>query len=172
MEDEEYLGDSSQEDDVDGNKDSEELDKCSGEESKEVPTEDATIESSANCPDIKEEIQQQPSCSQSATADVVFQPGPEDHVTLTDDAEDVLPEMMEDWSGIKPVRSRTAGSASSLSTIHPDVVKQRVKSAINRKEKTQVMQRIRAKGEASAATRKKRENKDLIRADGIWGWDN
>ena len=36
----------------------------------------------------------------------------------------------------------------------------------------QAVQRIREKGEASATTRKKRENKDLIRSDGIWGWDN
>ena len=36
----------------------------------------------------------------------------------------------------------------------------------------QAVQRIRAKGEASAATRKKREDKDLIRSEGIWGWDN
>lgn len=94
-------------------------------------------------------------------------------LSLAGDAEDQLPEMMEDWSGIKTVRSRAgAGSATSMSTIHPDIVKQRVKKTINRRENAQALQRIRAKGEASAATRKKRENKDLIRADGIWGWDN
>lgn len=90
------------------------------------------------------------------------------------DGDDMLPELMEDWSGIsKPARARGgAGSATSMSTIHPDIIKQRVKKAINRKENAQALQRIRAKGEANAVTRKKRENKDLIRADGIWGWDN
>nr|CAG4641612.1 EOG090X04DJ [Eurycercus lamellatus] len=88
------------------------------------------------------------------------------------DEEDQMPEMVEDWSGIKPVKNRVAASATSMSTIHPDIVKQRVKKTISRKESAQTLQRIRAKGEASAATRKKRENKDLIRSDGIWGWDN
>ena len=92
---------------------------------------------------------------------------------IVENEEDQLPEMMEDWSGIQPVKSRRgAGSATSMSTIHPDVVKKRVKQTISRRENAQALTRIRAKGEASAATRKKRENKELIRADGIWGWDN
>nr|SVE74117.1 EOG090X04DJ [Daphnia barbata] len=89
------------------------------------------------------------------------------------DAEDVedLSEMLTDWSGIK-TKNRGTGSTASMSTIHPDVIKQRVKSSITKRQNMQAVQRIRAKGEASAATRKKRENKELIRADGIWGWDN
>ena len=61
---------------------------------------------------------------------------------------------------------------ASMSTNHPDVIKQRVKSTKIERQNMQAVQRIRAKGEASATTRKKRENKDLIRSDGIWGWDN
>lgn len=92
---------------------------------------------------------------------------------LIEDAEDVeqLSEMLTDWSGIK-TKNRGTGSTASMSTIHPDVIKQRVKSTITKRQNMQAVQRIRAKGEASAATRKKRENKELIRADGIWGWDN
>nr|SVE84192.1 EOG090X04DJ [Daphnia pulex] len=92
---------------------------------------------------------------------------------LAEDAEDVeqLSEMLTDWSGIKTKRTG-AGSTASMSTIHPDVIKQRVKSTITRRQNMQAVQRIRAKGEASAATRKKRENKDMIRSEGIWGWDN
>ena len=82
-----------------------------------------------------------------------------------------LSEMLTDWSGIK-AKSRGAASVASMSTIHPDVIKQRVKKTITKRQNVQAVQRIRAKGEASAATRKKRENKDLIRSDGIWGWDN
>nr|SVE73490.1 EOG090X04DJ [Daphnia atkinsoni] len=90
-----------------------------------------------------------------------------------EDAEDVeqLTEMLTDWSGIK-TKIRGTGSTASMSTIHPDVIKQRVKSTITKRQNIQAVQRIRAKGEASAATRKKRENKEMIRADGIWGWDN
>ncbi len=89
------------------------------------------------------------------------------------EGEDVaeLSEMLTDWSGIK-AKSRGAASVASMSTIHPDVIKQRVKKTITKRQNVQAVQRIRAKGEASAATRKKRENKELIRADGIWGWDN
>nr|CAG4646180.1 EOG090X04DJ [Macrothrix elegans] len=89
------------------------------------------------------------------------------------EAEEVekVADMMEDWSGIKK-GIRGASSVTSMSTIHPDVIKQRVKKNITRRENQQALQRIRAKGEANALTRKKRENKDLIRADGIWGWDN
>ena len=81
-----------------------------------------------------------------------------------------------DWDALmKPASSRrTAGSyaTSTASTIHPEVIKERVKKTMARREVVQSLTRIRAKGEASAATRKKRENKDLIRSDGIWGWDN
>nr|SVE76940.1 EOG090X04DJ [Daphnia lumholtzi]SVE77537.1 EOG090X04DJ [Daphnia lumholtzi]SVE78165.1 EOG090X04DJ [Daphnia lumholtzi] len=90
-----------------------------------------------------------------------------------EDAEEVeqLSEMLTDWSGIK-TKNRGTGSTASMSTIHPDIIKQRVKNTITKRQNMQAVQRIRAKGEASAATRKKRENKELIRADGIWGWDN
>lgn len=90
-----------------------------------------------------------------------------------EDGEDVaeLTDMLTDWTGIKS-KNRGAGSTASLSTIHPDVVKERVKKTITKRQNFQAVQRIRAKGEASAATRKKRENKDLIRSDGVWGWDN
>ena len=80
-----------------------------------------------------------------------------------------------DWdSMVKLGTRRTVGSyaTSTTSTIHPDVIKERVKKTIVRRDVVQSLSRIRAKGEASAATRKKRENKDLIRSDGIWGWDN
>nr|CAG4650893.1 EOG090X04DJ [Simocephalus serrulatus]SVE94173.1 EOG090X04DJ [Simocephalus serrulatus] len=90
-----------------------------------------------------------------------------------EDGEDVaeLTDMLTDWTGIKS-KNRGTGSTASMSTIHPDIVKQRVKKTITKRQNVQAVQRIRAKGEASAATRKKRENKDLIRSDGIWGWDN
>jgi hypothetical protein len=65
-----------------------------------------------------------------------------------------------------------AGSVTSISTIHPDVIKKRVKKTFERRQNAEALTRIRAKGDASAVTRKRRENKDLVRADGIWGWDN
>lgn len=87
-----------------------------------------------------------------------------------DEAEE-LAELVEDWSGIRSKMKGTS-SVTSMSTIHPDIIKARVKKSITRKQHVQSLHRIRAKGEASAVTRKKRENKDHCRPDGIWGWDN
>ena len=69
-------------------------------------------------------------------------------------------------------RSKVAGSVASMSTIHPDVIKKQVKKTFERRQNAEALTRIHAKGEASAATRKRRENKDMVRADGFWGWDN
>lgn len=79
--------------------------------------------------------------------------------------------MSQNWPRIG--RSRGAsGSVSSMSTIHPDVIKKQVKKGFTRQKNQEVAKRIRAKGEASAVTRKRRENNEAVRPGGIWGWDN
>lgn len=63
-------------------------------------------------------------------------------------------------------------SYSTASTIAPEVVRAKVKKAINRREKTEERKRLVAKGEASATTRSRRENRAVIsECDGIWGWE-
>ncbi|CAG9565872.1 unnamed protein product [Danaus chrysippus] len=62
---------------------------------------------------------------------------------------------------------RTMRSYTSASTIAPEVVKQQVKKNLEAKQKKAV-----AKGEASAVTRQRRDNRETIReSHGIWGWD-
>ncbi len=89
----------------------------------------------------------------------------------TDEVEQL--QELEDWQSLRSRQRRgTSGSVSSMSTIHPDVIKSRVKKNFERRSNADALKRIRAKGEASAVTRKRRENKDLVRSDGIWGWNN
>ena len=61
-------------------------------------------------------------------------------------------------------------ASSAASTIAPEVVKRRVKAALQKKKKEDSVRRIRAKGEAHAATRKRRENRDNIKTstDAFW----
>lgn len=79
--------------------------------------------------------------------------------------------MSQNWPRIGRSRG-VSGSVSSMSTIHPDVIKKQVKKGFTRQKNQEVAKRIRAKGEASAVTRKRRENNEAVRPGGIWGWDN
>ncbi|CAK9824916.1 Serine/threonine-protein kinase RIO2 [Anthophora retusa] len=69
--------------------------------------------------------------------------------------------------------SRSMYGTSIASTIAPEVIKKRVKVALQRREKREEQsRRIVAKGEANAVTRVRRENRDTIKqSTGIWGWE-
>jgi len=61
-------------------------------------------------------------------------------------------------------------SGSTVSTIAPEVIKQRLMKSYQKGDKATAKKRIRAKGEASAVTRQRRDNFDNIRqSTGIWG---
>lgn len=67
--------------------------------------------------------------------------------------------------GRQRLASFTGGSIRSLSTastIAPEVVRSRVKQSLVRRERQQIRKRIVAKGEASATTRSRRDNKAAI----------
>ncbi|XP_032514513.2 serine/threonine-protein kinase RIO2 [Danaus plexippus] len=67
---------------------------------------------------------------------------------------------------------RTMRSYTSASTIAPEVVKQQVKKNLEAKQKKMERKKAVAKGEASAVTRQRRDNRETIReSHGIWGWD-
>lgn len=68
--------------------------------------------------------------------------------------------------------SRSMYSTTTVSTIAPEVIKKKVKSALQKREKREQSRRILVKGEANAVTRVRRENKDTIKqSTGIWGWE-
>ena len=87
---------------------------------------------------------------------------------------DNLHELNKQW---KPFRDHisdpraNAPSLRSCSTIAPEDVKKRVKAALAKKSRQEKTKRIRAKGDASAVVRQRRDNKLAIKEcnDAIWG---
>jgi len=62
-------------------------------------------------------------------------------------------------------------SSSTASTIHPNVVKARVKAALDKRGKKGEARRLVAKGEASAKTRSRRNNKETISTSTCAFWE-
>lgn len=63
-------------------------------------------------------------------------------------------------------------SSSTAATIAPELIKKKVKIALQKREKREQSRRILVKGEANAITRVRRENRDTIKqSTGIWGWE-
>jgi len=62
----------------------------------------------------------------------------------------------------KSIRSVRTYASSSGSTIAPDVIKKRVKASLEKKKRHQETRRVRAKGDANAVTRQRRENRHEI----------
>ncbi|XP_053977656.1 uncharacterized protein LOC128875794 [Hylaeus volcanicus] len=68
--------------------------------------------------------------------------------------------------------SRSMYSNTTTATIAPEVIKQRVKVTLQRRDKKDQSKRTLVKGEANAVTRVRRENRDTIKqSTGIWGWE-
>ncbi|KAF3420377.1 hypothetical protein E2986_01174 [Frieseomelitta varia] len=63
-------------------------------------------------------------------------------------------------------------SSMTNATISPELIKKKVKLALQKRGKKEESKRILVKGEANAVTRTRRENKDTIKqSTGIWGWE-
>jgi len=89
----------------------------------------------------------------------------EEYVSLSenDDCESVASKVC--YSDIHSVRSM-----STATTIPPEVIRDRVKKALAKRERAAVRHRNLAKGEASAVNRQRRDNKNTIKDSfGIWG---
>ena len=90
-----------------------------------------------------------------------------------DQVED-LHAMNKQWKPFRDHMSDPHGTPSvrSCSTIAPEDVKKRVKAALSKKNRQERSKRIKAKGDASAVLRLRRENKQDIKEcndPGIWG---
>ena len=77
----------------------------------------------------------------------------------------------DDNDDTRSVRSVRTYASSSGSTIAPDVIKKRVKASLEKKKRSAETRRIRAKGDANAVTRSRRDNRHEIDAskDAFWG---
>lgn len=83
-------------------------------------------------------------------------------------------EKFQDANNEESIRdsSRSVYSVGTTSTIAPEVIKSRVKAALERRQNKQQSRKVLAKGEANAVTRVRRENRDTIKqSTGIWGWE-
>ncbi|XP_033226378.1 serine/threonine-protein kinase RIO2 isoform X2 [Belonocnema kinseyi] len=92
--------------------------------------------------------------------------------------EDEIPELIEgprlakshqikEFNDCRSVRSYT-----SASTIAPEVIKMKMKSALEKRNTKNSSRRALVRGEASATARSRRENRDNIKqSTGIWGWE-
>lgn len=67
--------------------------------------------------------------------------------------------------------TRSIRSISTAATIAPDVIKNRTKLALDKRERSQAKRAL-VKGEANAVTRIRRDNRATIKeSTGIWGWE-
>lgn len=82
---------------------------------------------------------------------------------VEDEVEDI-----NDYDDVQSIRS-----VSTATTIAPEVIKRKVKIALDNREKKSQSKRTLVKGEASAVTRIRRENRATIKDSltGIWGLD-
>lgn len=88
----------------------------------------------------------------------------EDALCDLSNAEDEVAHI-NDYDDIQSIRS-----VSTAATIAPEVIKRRVKLTLANREKKSQSKRLLVKGEASAVTRTRRENRDAIKdLTGIWG---
>eukprot|EP00095_Tigriopus_kingsejongensis_P008491 maker-scaffold18_size714446-snap-gene-6.30 protein:Tk08491 transcript:maker-scaffold18_size714446-snap-gene-6.30-mRNA-1 annotation:"serine threonine-protein kinase rio2-like" len=73
----------------------------------------------------------------------------------------------------RSVDGRSVITTSSMASIAPEVVKDRVRAALSRRKKLEEVKRMRAKGEANAVTRNRRDTKDTITTSmsAFWGGD-
>jgi len=152
-------------DEDDDDDDEDEADEERGEEDeKVVPKESlkenvASEESAEKAPEELENLQEEFS---TALAELKLDDGSEPAKRLSSR----LDSCSESVSGFSMV------SRSTVATIAPEVIRDRVKKSFQRVDKMHSKKRIQAKGEASATTRQRRENRDNIRqTQGIWGWE-
>ncbi|XP_031840118.1 RIO kinase 2 isoform X2 [Nomia melanderi] len=90
-----------------------------------------------------------------------------DSAVVTFDSENECPEIVKSQCD-----SRSVYSTTTTATIAPEVIKAKVKVALQKRGKKEQTKRVLVKGEAHATTRIRRENKDTIKqSTGIWGWE-
>ncbi|XP_050522329.1 serine/threonine-protein kinase RIO2 [Daktulosphaira vitifoliae] len=149
--------DSSNEDDnVSYKNEKEEIEHLSQQVSELMKAEDSSP-SSKKCSLPEKELT---SCHDTSKSDS------EEYISLSgsDDCDSVVSSKVC-YSDIHSVRSVTTST-----TIPPEVIRDKVKKALEKRDRVAVQRRRLAKGEASAVSRQRKENRDLIKDSfGIWG---
>jgi len=74
----------------------------------------------------------------------------------------------EETESVAVPGSYIAGSATTQATIAPDVIRQRVKKEIAKRQRHERRKEAKPKGDAGAALRNRRENKDIVKEYAGW----
>jgi len=127
------------------------------------------------------EEEPQPAMEEQQRIEVQLTNVPEDFIYEIPDAEnsDEVPNLHDFNKKFQPFRdaaqfdNQSMRSCSTVASIAPEVIKARVKASLDKRAKAAQGRRKVAKGEASAVTRVKRENKDNIKqsSSGFWADD-
>ena len=98
-----------------------------------------------------------------------------DYLEAEDDEIEDLHALNKQWKPFRDglVDPDARSLRSTTSTIPPEEVKRKVKNALAKKDRTEKAKRIRAKGDASAIVRPRRDNTHEIKAskDAFWADD-
>jgi len=78
------------------------------------------------------------------------------------------PEDIEDKGSISTARSYIAGSTTTQATIAPEVVRERVKKESARRLQHERRKNAKPKGDAGAALRERRTNRDIVKEYAGW----
>lgn len=132
---------------------------------KDVSTESETIEERIRNIDIKTTLESEQRINEensNANCDTACETLPEEIIGSGN--EDAYSDHLSD--------SRSIRSVSTAATIAPELIKKRVQVALQKRGQKERSRKIVVKGEASALTRVRRENRDTIKqSTGIWGWE-
>uniref|UniRef100_A0A0C9RC64 Riok2 protein n=1 Tax=Fopius arisanus TaxID=64838 RepID=A0A0C9RC64_9HYME len=126
-------------------------------------------------PDNFDEQQDLPSDEHICSVELPDTTSIETHQQREED--DVVPELINLSMAVNSsdleYDSRSVRSTSTTATIPPEVIKARAKLALQKRNKKAQSRKILAKGEASATTRIRRDNRDNIQQStgGFWGGD-
>ncbi|KAK9507123.1 hypothetical protein O3M35_008931 [Rhynocoris fuscipes] len=85
---------------------------------------------------------------------------------------DTIEEEVKEKESKSTLNNKALSVSTVTSTIPPEEIREKLKRAFDKRQKLESNRRIIVKGEASAVTRRRRENRDTIKdCSGIWGWE-
>lgn len=83
---------------------------------------------------------------------------------------DLKIDISSEFDGVSEDGRSNVTGMSTASTIPAEVVRDKVKKALERRHRNEARHRVIVKGEANAVTRKRRENRDTIKEHAVWDW--
>lgn len=141
-------------------------------ESDDESDEDAVEE---NDKDLVEKLQKQVETELVQLHLAPEKPVPGDPEEPEEDPEECLRELNKSWKPFRDTQhdtryAQSVRSTSTAASIAPDIIKQRVKQSIDKRQRVTSAKRIRAKGDASTVQKNRRENRHEVQASTSAFW--